>query len=103
MFHLDVSCSSSESTATIAIICVVTLLVTAIVTAIVSSTITYMLTKRKYETTTPQDSSNKVLYEQVHLPSPSITKNDPQCQKNPAYDVGGKVNMDTNPIYESCK
>ena len=62
-----------------------------------------MLAKRKYETTAPQDSSNKVLYEQVHSPSPSVTKNDPQCQKNPAYDVGGKVNMDANPVYESCK
>ena len=55
-----------------------------------------MLMCRKYEST-PQASSHKVLYEQVHSPSPSITKNDPQCQKNPAYDVGGKVIMDTNP------
>ena len=58
--------------------------------------------KRKYESTT-QPRSDKVLYEQVHSPSPSITKNDPQCQKNPAYDVGGKVIMDTNPAYESSK
>ena len=79
-----------------------TLLVTAAVTAIVSSIITYSLTKRKYEST-PQDTNDKVLHEQVHSPSPSTTKNDPQCQKNPAYDVGGKMIMDTNPAYESCK
>ena len=39
----------------------------------------------------------------VHSLSPSITKNDPQCQKNPVYDVRGKVIMDTNPAYESYK
>ena len=62
----------------------------------------YMLMKKKYESA-PQDTNNKVLYEQVHSPSPSITKNDPQYQKNPAYDLGGKVIMDTNPAYESYK
>ena len=35
----------------------------------------------------------------MHLPSPSITKNDPQCQKSPDHDVGGKMIMDTNPAY----
>ena len=62
----------------------------------------YMLMKRK-DKSTAQDTTDKVLYEQVHSPSPSITKNDPQCQKNPAYDVGGKVIMDINPAYEICK
>ena len=75
---------------------------TAAVTAIVAVAVTYMVMKRRNEST-PQTSSDKALYEQVHSPSPSITKNDPQCQKNPAYDVGGKVIMDTNPAYESCK
>ena len=81
----------------------VTLLVTATVTAIVAVAITYMLMKRKNESTAQEDTTDKVLYEQVHSPSPSITKSDPQCQKNPAYDVGGKVIMDTNPAYESYK
>ena len=62
----------------------------------------YKLMKRK-DKSTAQDTTDKVLYEQVHLPSSSITKNDPQCQKNPAYDVGGKVILDTNPAYESYK
>ena len=72
------------------------------VTAIVTSVIMYMLMKRKNEST-PQDASDKVLYEQVQPSSPSVTKNDPKCQKNPAYDVGGRVVMDTNPAYESYK
>ena len=75
---------------------------TAAVTSIVAVVVTYMFMKRRNEST-PQDTSNKVLYEQVNSPSPSVTKNDPQCQKNPAYDVGGKVIMDTNPAYESYK
>ena len=58
--------------------------------------------KRKYEST-PQDTSDKALYEQVQPSSPSVSKNDPQCQKNPAYDVGGRVIIDTNPAYESYK
>ena len=58
--------------------------------------------KRKNKSTA-QESSDKVIYEQVHSPSPSVTKNDPQYQKNPAYDVGDKVIMDTNPAYESYK
>ena len=100
MFYLDLT-TSSDGTA-IAITCVVTLLTSVTVTAIVTFAITYTFTKRKYEST-EHDITNKVLYEQVHSPSPSVTKNDPQCQKNPAYDVRGKVNMDTDPAYESCK
>ena len=62
----------------------------------------YMVMKSKNESI-PQETSDKVLYEQVQPSSPSVTKNDPQCQKNPAYDVGGRVIMDTNPAYESYK
>ena len=59
--------------------------------------------KRKDKSTAPQDTTDKVLYEQVHSPNPSMTKNDSQCQKNPAYDVGGKMIMDTDPAYETYK
>ena len=72
------------------------------VSVIVTFAITYMVMKRKNKST-PQDTSDKVLYEQVQSSSPSVSKNDPQCQKNPAYDVGGRVIMDTNPAYESYK
>ena len=92
---------SNAGATTIVITSTITLFLSATVTAIISSVITYMLTKRKYNST-PQDTSDKVLYEQVHSPSPSITKNDPQCQKNPAYDLG-KAIVDTNPTYETCK
>ena len=61
-----------------------------------------MVMKRKYEST-PKNTAEKVSYEQVQPSSPSVTKNDPQCQKNPAYDVGGRVIIDTNPAYESYK
>jgi len=58
-----------------------------------------MLMKRK-----SQSNADKVLYEQVHSPNPSIAKNDPECQKCPAYDVGkAHVLMDTNPAYGSYK
>ena len=56
--------------------------------------------KRKYEST-PQDTALP-LYEQVQSSNLTVTKNDPECQKNPAYDVGKMdVTMDTNPAYES--
>ena len=63
---------------------------------------THTLTKRKDESTPQDATTDKVLYEQVHSPSPSITKNDPKCQRNPAYGVGGTIVMDTNPAYASC-
>ena len=97
---------SNAGATTIVITSTITLFLSATVTAIISSVrhvTTYMLTKRKYDnTSTPQDTNHKVLYEQVHSPSPSITKNDPQCQKNPAYDLG-KAIVDTNPTYKTCK
>ena len=45
----------------------------------------------------------KVLYEQVCIPSKTVTKNDLELQPNPAYGTSSKVVMDTNPAYESCK
>ena len=76
--------------------CVVTLLVSDTVASVVSSVVMYMFMRRKYGST-PQDATDKVLYEQVHSPNPSITMNDSKCQKYPAYDVA-KVIMDA---YES--
>ena len=45
----------------------------------------------------------KVLYEQVCLPSHIVAKNELELQPNPAYGTSHKVIMDTNPAYESCK
>ena len=50
-----------------------------------------------------QSPQEKVLYEQVCLPSHTVTKNDLELQPNPAYGTSHKVIMDTNPAYESCK
>ena len=100
VIYLD---SSSLSTgAAVAIGCVITLLVSITVTAIVTAVIMYMLMKRKYEST-PQDNTNKVLYEEVTSSSHTTSKNDVELQQNPAYGTGSKVVMDTNPAYESYK
>ena len=45
----------------------------------------------------------KVLYEQVCIPSQTVTKNDLELQPNPAYGTSCMVVMDTNAAYESCK
>ena len=45
----------------------------------------------------------KVLYEQVCIPSKTVTKNDLELQPNPAYGTSHKVVMATNPAYESCQ
>ena len=45
----------------------------------------------------------KVLYEQVSLPSHTVTKNDLELQPNPAYGTSHKVIMNNNPAYKSCK
>ena len=97
--YLYLDSSSLSSGAAAAIGSVVTLLVSVIVTAIVTFAIAYILMKRKDEST-PQDKTLPV-YEQVHSPNLIVTKNDPECQKNPAYDVGKMyVVMDTDPAYE---
>ena len=57
--------------------------------------------KRKIKAT-PQDTSKKVLYEEVSSPG-LTTKNDLELQHNPAYGTSHKVVMDTNPAYESYK
>ena len=56
--------------------------------------------KRK-DGSTPQEKPLPV-YEQIRSPNLTVTKNDPECQKNPAYDVSKvDVTMDTNPAYKS--
>ena len=64
----------------------------------------YICIRKQYEKAcnnqSPQD---KVFYEQVTLPSHTVTKNDVELQPNPAYGTSHKVIMDTNPAYEICK
>ena len=81
-----------------------TFILTLTVTAIITFIVTYVCVKRTLDNLNhspgPQE---KVLYEQVRLPSHTVTKNDLELQPNPAYGTSHKVIMNTNPAYESCK
>ena len=87
----------------------VTFIVSVTATAIITFIVAYVCVKRTFEKANnihnpidpmPQE---KVLYEQVCIPSKTVTKNDLELQPNPAYGTSCKVVMDTNPAYESCK
>ena len=104
--------NSGLSTVAVAVIAsAVTFIVSVTVTAIITFIVTYYVcVKRtldkvntyylKHQSPDPQE---KVLYEQVTVPSHTVTKNDLELQPNPAYGTSHKVIMDTNPAYESCK
>ena len=110
-FHIANLRSHSLSTgAAVAITFAVTFILTLTVTAIITFIVTCICVKRtldKGRTDYPKQQSpgpqEKVLYEQVCLPSQTVTKNDLELQPNPAYGTSHKVTMDTNPAYESCK
>ena len=86
---------------------ILTLTVTAIITFIVTYCVCVKRTFDKANTYNLKQQSpgpqEKVLYEQVCLPSHTVTKNDLELQPNPAYGTSHKVTMDNNPAYESCK
>ena len=103
---------SGLSTGTAIVIALaVTFILTLTVTAIITFIVTYVCVKRtldkannthnlKHHSPGPQE---KVLYEQVRLPSHTVTKNDLELQPNPAYGISHTVTMDTDPAYESYK
>ena len=101
------------STVAVAIITfVVTFILTTTVAVIITFILTYVCVKRTFEKADNTHNLDKqqspvpqeeVLYEQVSLPSHTVTKNDLELQPNPAYGTSHKVIMDTNPAYESCK
>ena len=98
--------SGLSTGAAVAITFVVTFILTLAATAIITSIVIYYV-KRTYKndnTRSPnqQPSQDKILYEQMDLPSHTVTKNDLKLQPNPAYGTSHKVIMDTNPGYESC-
>ena len=110
MSYIESSGNSGLSTVIIAVIAsAVTFIVSITVTAIITFIVTCICVKRtldkahthyhKHQSPDPE----KVLYEQVTLPSHTVTKNDLELQPNPAYGTNHKVTMDTNPAYESCK
>ena len=87
----------------------VTFIVSVTATAIITFSVVYVCVKRTLEKTINTHNPNdpipqgKVLYEEVCLPSHTVTKNDLELQPNPAYGTSHKVVMDANPAYESCK
>ena len=99
--------SGSESLSTgaaAAITFVLTFIITLTATAIVTFVVMYVCIRKQYEKAcNNQSPQEKVLYEQVTLPSQTVTKNDLELQPNPAYGTSHKVIMDINPAYESCK
>ena len=101
---------SSDDSVVVVITSVVTFILTLTVTAIITSIVAYVCVKRSFTKASNLNSKQqspgpqeKVLYEQVCLPSHTVTKNDLELQPNPAYGTSHKVIMDTNPAYESCK
>ena len=114
MCFICLTVNSGLSTVEVAVIpfAAMTFILTLTVTAIITFIVTYVCVKRtldkanthnhKHQSPDPQE---KVLYEQVCLPSHTVTKNDLELQPNPAYGTytSHKVIMDTNPAYESCK
>ena len=108
MLHSHVLQLDSLSTdAAVAITFVITFILTLIITAVITFIATYICVKQKFEKI-PQDLKDKqqnktVVYEQVSLPSHTVTKDDLKLQPNPAYGSSHKVVMETNPAYDSCK
>ena len=89
--------SGLSTGAAVAIASAVTFILTLTVTAIIKFIVTYVCVKRtldnlKHHSPGPQE---KVLYEQVRLPSHTVTKNDLELQPNPAYGTSQKVVMDS--------
>ena len=109
IYLTDNSGLSTGATAVIAsaVTFILTLTVTAIITFIVTYCVCVKRTLDKAKTHNLKQQSpgpqEKVLYEQVSLPSHTVTKNDLELQPNPAYGISYKVIMDNNPAYESCK
>ena len=110
MLYIE-SSGTGLSTVIVAVIAsAVTCIVSVTVTAIITFIVTCICVKRtldkvnthylKHQSPDPQE---KVLYEQVTLPSHTVTKNDLELQPNPAYGISHKMIMDTNPAYETCK
>ena len=110
MPNVEVSDSSGLSTgAAVVITFAVTFIVSVTATAIITFFVAYVCVKRTFEkannTHNPNDPmpQEKVLHEQVCIPSKTVTKNDLELQPNPAYGTNCNVVMDTNPAYEICK
>ena len=108
----DSSGSESLSTgAAVVMTFAVTFIVSVTATAIITFIVAYVCVKRTFQKANVINTHNpivvstpeKVLYELVSPPTHTVTKDDLEMQKNPAYDLSHKEVMDTNPAYENCK
>ena len=109
----ELSGNSGLSTGVVVVITfAVTFIVSVTATAIITFIVAYVCAKRTLEKTIANNTTHnpndpipqeKMLYEEVCLPSHTVTKNNLELQPNPAYGISHKVTMDTNPAYESCK
>ena len=101
--------SDNAGISSVVIAVMVTFIVSVTATAIITFIVAYVCVKRTFEKANNTHNLNdpmpqeKVLYEQVCIPSKTVTKNDLELQPNPAYGTSSKVVMDINPAYESCK
>ena len=99
-----------ESTVGVAVITfTVTFILTLTATVIITFIVTYLCIKKIFEKANngqkainpmPQE---KVIYEQVGLPSHTVSKDDLELQSNPAYGTSHRMIADNNPVYDSCK
>ena len=106
MNYIWLGSDSLSSGAVAAITFSVTFILTLTAATLIASIITYICVKKKLEGTlslSNQSTQEKVLYEQMSLPSSTVSKNNVELQPNPAYGASHKVVMDTNPAYESYK
>ena len=87
----------------------VTFILTLTATAIITFVVTYLCVKKTFEKANNVQKANdpmpqeKVVYEQVGLPSHTVIKDDLELQPNPAYGTSRTMIVNNNPTYESCK
>ena len=96
--------SDSSSNGAAVTTAVLTIIITLTATVVVASIVAYFCVKKKHKKTL--DLSNQlpqemVLYEQISLPSHTVSKNNVELQPNPAYGTSYKIVMDSNPAHAS--
>ena len=84
---------------------VATFILTLTATAMITLIIAYFCVKRRFVNPKPHYRSpqEKMLCEQVNLPSHTISKDDLELQSDPAYGTSHEVIKVTNAVYENCK
>ena len=94
----------------VAITFAMTFIVSVTATAIITFIVAHVCVKRLEKTTANNTThytndpilqeKTYALYEEMCLPSPTVTKNDLELQPDPAYGTNHKVVIDTDHVYE---